>query len=152
VDNLFRSRLLSKNIKIQLYITLIRPMVMYGSQCWTLRKIEELRLRAFERKIQRRRYGPYLDPQTGEWRKRHNDELIDLYNRRGVANEIKRIRLEWAGHMWRKPEALVNTVLQEDPRGKRPLGRPWLRWEDCVKRDAADFHADWQTLAEKRDG
>lgn len=38
--------------------------------------------------------------------------------------EIKRRKLEWAGHVWRKPDAMTKMVLQENPRGKRPLGRP----------------------------
>ncbi|KAL4085374.1 hypothetical protein QTP88_027233 [Uroleucon formosanum] len=46
--------------------------------------------------------------------------------------EIK--RLEWAGHVRRKPNAITKTALQENPRGKRPLGRPRMRWEDCVKK------------------
>jgi len=53
--------------------------------------------------------------------------------------------------VWRKPEALVKTVLQEDPREKKRLGRPRLRWEDCVKRDVSDFQpdTDWHNLSGK---
>jgi len=51
-------------------------------------KTKELRLRVFKRMIQRKIYGLYLDPQTGEWRKRHYDELRDLYNRPDIVNEI----------------------------------------------------------------
>jgi len=56
--------------------------------------------------------------------------------------------------VWKKSEVLVKTTLREDRREKRPLGRPRLRWEDCVKRDVADFQqdTDWHTLAENRDG
>jgi len=63
-----------------------------------------------------------------------------MYNRLDIVNELKRKRLEWAGHMWRKPDAMINTVLQENPRGKRPLGRPRMRWEDCVKKDVGEFY------------
>jgi len=44
--------------------------------------------------------------------------------------------------VWKKPVALMKTVLKEDSREERPPGRPRLRLEDCVKRDAADFHVD----------
>jgi len=63
--SLFRSRLLSTASKIVLYKTLIRPVVLYGVEAWTLTK-EEQALLIFERKIFRRIYGPKYE--NGEWK------------------------------------------------------------------------------------
>jgi hypothetical protein len=41
---------------------------------------EERRLREFEDRVLRRIFGPKRDEVTGEWRKLHNEELIDLYS------------------------------------------------------------------------
>jgi hypothetical protein len=41
---------------------------------------EELRLRAFENRVLRRLFGPKRDEVTREWRKRHNEELNELYS------------------------------------------------------------------------
>lgn len=48
LNKLFKSRILSKNLKIQLYITLIRPVVMYGCETWRLHKIQQNNLLVFE--------------------------------------------------------------------------------------------------------
>ncbi|KAL4084248.1 hypothetical protein QTP88_028073 [Uroleucon formosanum] len=74
------AKAVSKNLKVQIYTTLIRPVVLYGSETWPLRKAEQMRLEVFERKILRRVFGPCKDDQTGEWRKRHNQELQIFFN------------------------------------------------------------------------
>jgi len=49
---------------------------------------------------------------------------------------IKSRRMRWAGHVARMGERRgVYGVLVGKPEGKRPLGRPRLRWEDNIKMD-----------------
>jgi len=82
-------------------MTIIRPIVMYGSQCWPLRKTERDRLRIFERKVLRKIHGPCFDRHTPVWRKTHNQDLDDLFKRPDIVNEIKISKLEWADHVCR---------------------------------------------------
>ena len=50
---------------------------------------------------------------------------------------FKLSRLKWAGHVIRQDDDdLSRRVILSEP-GKRPRGRPRLRWEDGVKEDAA---------------
>jgi hypothetical protein len=74
--SLFRNRLLSRVTKIRLYKTLIRPVVTYGAETWTMTKKEEQALLIFERKIFRRLYGHKYE--DGEWKSRTNRELEEL--------------------------------------------------------------------------
>ena len=78
VQNLLSSRLLPKNLKIKIYRTIILPVVLYGWEKWSLTLREERRLRVFENRVLRRVFGPKRNEVTGEWRKRHNEELNDL--------------------------------------------------------------------------
>jgi hypothetical protein len=66
--------LLSKNLKISIYKTIILPLVLYGCETWCLTLREEHRLGVFENRVLRRIFGPKRDEVTGEWRKLHNEE------------------------------------------------------------------------------
>jgi hypothetical protein len=57
VQNLLSSRLLSKNIKIRIYKTVILPVVLYGCETLSLTLKEEHRLRVFEDGV----LGEYMD-------------------------------------------------------------------------------------------
>jgi hypothetical protein len=70
--------LLSKNVKIKIYRTIIVPLVLYGCESWSLTLREECRLRVFENRVLRRIFGPNRDEMTGEWRRLHNKELYAL--------------------------------------------------------------------------
>jgi len=74
VQNLVSSGLLLKNIKIEIYRTVVLPVVLYGCDTWSLTLREERRLRVFENRELRRIFGPKTDEVTGEWRKLHNFE------------------------------------------------------------------------------
>jgi len=75
VQNPLSSSLLSKNLKIKIYISIILPVVLYGCETWSLTLREERRLRVFENRVLRRIFGPKRDEVTGEWRKLHNEEV-----------------------------------------------------------------------------
>jgi hypothetical protein len=57
IQNLLASHLLSKNIKIRIYKTIILPQVLYGCETWSLTLKEEHRLRVFENRVLRRIFG-----------------------------------------------------------------------------------------------
>ena len=67
VQNLLASSLLSKNLKIKIYRTIILPVFLYGCETWSLTLREGHRLRVFENRVLRRIFGPRRDGVTGEW-------------------------------------------------------------------------------------
>jgi len=65
VQNLMSSRLLSKNLKIKIYRTVILPVVLYWCETWSLTLREERKLTVFENMVLRRIFGPRRDEVTG---------------------------------------------------------------------------------------
>jgi len=63
--------LLSENLKIKIYRTVILPVVLYGCETWSLTLREERKLRLFENMVLRI-FGPMRDKVMGEWRRLHN--------------------------------------------------------------------------------
>ncbi|KAJ4448659.1 hypothetical protein ANN_00049 [Periplaneta americana] len=105
VEKLLSSSLLSKNLKVRIYKTVILPVVLYGCETWTLTLREDQRLRVFENKVLRKIFGTARDEVTGEWRKLHNAELHALYCSPGIIRNIKSRHLRWAGHVARMSES-----------------------------------------------
>jgi hypothetical protein len=123
------SRLLSRNINVKIYKTIILPVVLYGCETWSLTLREEQRLRVFENRVLRKIFGPKRDEVIGEWRKLHNEELQNLYSFPDNIRQITSRRMRWAGHVARMGEERnVYKVLVGKPEGKRPFRRPRRRW------------------------
>ena len=61
--------LLTKNLKIMMYRTIILPVDLYGCENWSLTLREESKLRVFEDRVLRRIFEPKRDEVTGEWEK-----------------------------------------------------------------------------------
>ena len=64
--------------------------------------MEERGLRVYENRALRRIFAPNRDEITGEWRKLHNKELLDLHCSLNIV--IKSRRMRWAGHVARMGE------------------------------------------------
>jgi hypothetical protein len=96
VQSLLSSGLLSRNLKVKIYKTIILPIVLYGCEIWYLSLREEHRLRVFENRVLRRIFGPKTDGVTGEQRKVHIGELHNLYSSPDIIRQIKSRRMTWA--------------------------------------------------------
>jgi hypothetical protein len=109
----------------------------------------------FENRLLRRVFGPKRDEVTGEWRRRQNEELNDLYSSPTIVRVIKSGRMrrtEHVAHMGVGRD--VYRILVRNSGGKRPLGRPRRRWENNVKMDLQEVgcrYIDWIELAKDRD-
>lgn len=146
-----RSSDLTRQTKCLLYKTLIRPVLTYGSETWTLTSSEEKEVAVFERKILRRIFGAVRE--GDHWRRRYNREVYELFGEPDITRIIKLGRLRWAGHVARMPDGEVPRKLLEEVLDRpRSRGRPRLRWEDAVVKDARTLlnTRNWRAAAQDR--
>ena len=102
---LVNSSLISRSNKLQIYRTLVRPVVTYGSESWTLTMEEERALAVFEKKILRKIYGPVKENEL--WRIRRNDELEGIIKGENIVRFIKWQRIRWLGHIQRMQDTAI---------------------------------------------
>ncbi|KDR24009.1 hypothetical protein L798_07951, partial [Zootermopsis nevadensis] len=134
VQNILSSCLISKNLKIKIYKTIILPVVLYGCITWSLTVRDKHRLQVFENRMLRRTSKPRIED-NGVWRILHNDELKNLYSP-NIVRMLKSRRMRWLVHVARmNGERGVHQVLVRKPAGKRLLGRSRHRWKKNIKQD-----------------
>jgi len=111
--------------------TMIRPVVTYSSETWTLTAKDENNLRIFERQILRKIFGPVNIDNI--WRIRNNMEIGKLIEGADIVRFIKAQRIKWLGHIQRMDQARpTRKLLDWRPAGTRPVGRPRQRWQEDV--------------------
>jgi len=155
-----KSRALNRSLTLKIYKTLIRPVVTYGCEVWTLTSRNEQQLRIFERKILRKIFGPVQD-ENGFWRIRKNHELNELIGNADIVRFIKSRRIAWLGNVTRMDGMrMPRRILEWKPIGRRIRGRPRKRWIEDIEeviqtmgirgwRKLSKERTEWKKITEK---
>jgi hypothetical protein len=132
--NIWNCRKLALEIRVKVFETMVVPVLMYGSECWTMRKQDEQRILVAEMS--------WLRKILGVSRIQHirND---DIRKKMGIqvtaVDRIKARRLQWFGHVSRMGDSRVPYLaLHMKVDGQRSSGRPRARWRDGVKADITE--------------
>jgi hypothetical protein len=121
---LIKSRALNRSLKLKIRKSLIRPVLTYGCEAWTLAIRDEQHLRIFERRILRKIFGPVKN-EDGSWRIRMNYELNKLIKNADIARFIKSRRIAWLGHLIRMDDNRISKrILEWKPIGRSIRGKP----------------------------
>ncbi|XP_038117301.1 uncharacterized protein LOC119769343 [Culex quinquefasciatus] len=148
--------------KCSIYKSLIRPVVLYGHETWTMLEEDLRALSVFERRVLRTIFGGVFG--NDGWRRRMNHELAQLYNEPSIRKVAKAGRLQWAGHVARMPERPeqlsqrnqrinpAKLVFVSEPVGTRRRGVQRARWVDQVENDLERVSApqNWRQAAMDR--
>jgi len=146
-----RSKKLQARTKCTMYTSLIRPVVLYGHETWTMLEEDLQALGVFERRVLRTIYGGVQE--DGVWRRRMNHELVQLFNEPSIQKVAKAGRVRWAGHVARMPDSNpAKMVFNSNPAGTRRRGAQRARWLDQVEHDLRSIGhgSGWRDAAMNR--
>ena len=121
-------------LKSKIYEIIVRPVALYGAECWPATAKHGQLLHAMEMRMLRWSLGlTRLDHVMN----------INVRKRMGIApitEKMLEARLRWYGHVTRSHEnSVAKTAMRLDLPGKRPRGRPKMRWMDRINQDMKDM-------------
>ena len=119
--------------RIRIYQALVRSVLLYGCETWTMKASDIQALNVFDHSCLRRIIGTKLRDRVS------NVELRKIcYQRSDLATIIKQRRLRWFGHTLRRPHhTFVNKALRCTPLSgwKKRHGGQKKTWLACIKAD-----------------
>ncbi|KAJ0888605.1 putative reverse transcriptase domain-containing protein [Helianthus annuus] len=122
-------------LKGKFYRVAVRPAMLYGTDCWAIKKTQVRKMEVAEMRMLRWMCGhTRLD-------RIRNEVFREGLGVASISDKIREGRLRWFGHVKRRqttaPVRVVETLTVE---GKRGRGRPKLTWEEQIRHDLLELH------------
>lgn len=145
LGKMWKAKNISIRTKMKLYHTLVEPVLLYGSECWCLRKEDEQRLLVAEMSWLRRIIG-----RSRREKIRNEKTREELGVDETIVEKIKKRRLRWFGHVRRMAkQRLPNAALHGHVEGERSRGRQRKTWIDNIKEDLKEKGTNLAEIREK---
>ena len=127
---MWAARGIGRRIKIRLFKTLVRPVLLYGCKTWKITKADERKLNRFQ--CQRLRRIKKI-----KWQQRMtNKRVVEIAEISEMSCEVRRRRWNWLGHVLRREgEKDCFTALGWTPEGRRARERPKTTWRRTIERE-----------------
>ena len=127
LDSVFKSRDITLPTKVRLVKAMVFPVVMYGCECWTVKKAECWRIDAFELWCWRRLLRV-------PWTARRSNQSILKEISPGCSLEelMLKLKLQYFDHLMRRVDSLEKTLMLGGIGGRRRRGRQRMKWLDGI--------------------
>ena len=113
--------------KVCLVKAMVFPVVMYGYECWMVKKAERRRIDAFELWCWRR-----LLRVPGTARRSNQSILKEISPGCSLEGLMLKMKLQYFGHLMWRVDSLEKTLMLGGIRGRRRRGRQRMRWLDSI--------------------
>ena len=127
LDSILKSRDITLPKKVRLVKAMVFPVVMYGCECWTVKKAEHQRIDAFELWCWRRLLRVL-------WTARRSSQSIlkEISLGCSLQDMMLKLKLQYFGHLMRRGDSLEKLLMLGGIVGRRKRGRQRMRWLDGI--------------------
>ena len=127
LDSILKSRDITLPTKVHLFKAMVFPVVMYGCECWSIKKAKDWIIDAFELWCWRRLLRI-------PWTARRSNlsivkEISPEYSLEGLMPKLK---LLYFGHLMQRTDLLEKPLMLGKIEGRRRKGQQRMRWLDCI--------------------
>ena len=133
LDSILKSRGITLSTKVRLVKAMVSPVVIYGCECWTVKKADHWRIDAFELWCWRRLLRV-------PWTARiFNQSLLkEISPECTLEGLMLRLKFQYFGHLVQRVDSLEKTLMLGGIGGRRRRGRQRTRWLDRIT-DSTDM-------------
>ena len=133
VTGVILDKKLQLKLKMKVYKTVIRPVLLYGAETWSLKRKEEGLLERTEMRMVRWIAGISL------LERRESHDIRRMCGVCNVVEKAREARLRYYGHVVRREEEEpVKRAMGMPVVGRRSVGRQRIRWTDVIRRDMGE--------------
>ena len=127
LDSILKSRDITLSTKVSLVKAMIFPVVTYGCESWTRKKVEHRRIDAFELWCWRRLLRV---PWTAG---RSNQSILkEISPRCSLEGLMLKLKLQYLGHLMQRADSFEKTLMLGKIESRRRRGRQGMRWLDGI--------------------
>ena len=127
LDSIFKRRSVTGPSKVHLVKAMVFPVVMYGCECWTIKKAEHWRIEAFELWW----WGRFLKV---PWTSRRSKQSIlkEINPEYSLEGLMLKLKLQYSGNLMQRTDSLEKTLMLGKIEGRRRRGWQRTRWLDGI--------------------
>ncbi|VDP27031.1 unnamed protein product [Schistosoma margrebowiei] len=141
LKNIWNSKQLSTNIKVRIFNTNVKTVLLYGAETWrtattTIKKVQVF-INSCLRKILNIHWPDTIS----------NSLLWERTNQLPAEEENRKRRWKWIGHTLRKSSnCITRQALTWNPEGKQKRGRPKNKLLRIIEADMIKMNYNWKEL------
>ena len=138
LQTIWKSKQYTMKTKLRIYYSIVKFILLYGSECWRVVKGDMAKIDAFH-------YGCLKQTCGIFWPNKISN--VELHKKTGCNSavlEIKRRRLKWLGYVVRMPkERIPKVALRWTPAGRMESGRAKTTWRKTAMAELHDMGLSW---------